>query len=74
MATLDEDCALTPVRLHAVRCRVHLEEDGWHAETTGPQSSHILSSLRGADAIALIPAGEGTLAAGSRVEIELLES
>jgi len=73
-ATLDEDCELTPVRLHAVRCRVHLEDDGWHAETTGPQSSHILSSLRGADAIALIPAGEGTLVAGSRVEVELLES
>jgi molybdopterin molybdotransferase len=73
-AILDEDCELTPQRLHAVRCGVHLEADGWHAQTTGPQSSHILSSMRGADAIALLPAGEGTLAAGSRVEIELLES
>jgi len=72
IATLDEDCELTPGRMHASRCRLTLEPDGWHASTTGPQSSHILSSMLSADAIALIPAGEGWLRAGARVSVELL--
>ena len=71
-ATLDEDCELTPGRMHAARCRLRLEPDGWHASTTGPQSSHILSSMLRADAMALIPAGEGWLAAGAQVMVELL--
>jgi molybdopterin molybdotransferase len=72
LATLDEDFELTPGRMHAARCRLKLEADGWHASTTGPQSSHILSSMLSADAIALIPAGEGWLAAGAQVTVELL--
>jgi molybdopterin molybdotransferase len=72
VATLDEDCELTAGRVHAARCRITLEPDGWHARTTGPQSSHILSSMLGADAIALIPAGEGWLAAGTPVAVVLL--
>ena len=71
-ATLDEDLELTPGRMHAARCRIVLGDDGWHARTTGPQGSHILSSMLGADAIALIPAGEGILGAGARVTVELL--
>ena len=71
-ATLDEDLELTPGRMHAARCRIVLGPDGWHATTTGPQSSHILSSMLGADAIALIPAGEGVLRAGAQVTVELL--
>ena len=43
------------------------DDDGWHATTTGPQSSHILTSLLGADALAIIPAGEGVIGAGSQV-------
>jgi molybdopterin molybdotransferase len=72
VARLDEDIELTPRRVHAARCRIHVEADGWHATTTGPQSSHILSSMLGAEALALIPAGDGVLAAGAQVEIELL--
>jgi molybdopterin molybdotransferase len=71
-ATLDEDLQLTPERMHAARCRIVLSPDGWHATTTGNQSSHILSSMLGADAIALIPAGEGILRAGAQVTVELL--
>ena len=56
----------------AVALRIALGPDGWHATTTGPQSSHILSSMLGADAIALIPAGEGVLRAGAQVTFELL--
>jgi molybdopterin molybdotransferase len=72
LATLDEDCEREPARVQAVRCRIDLQPDGWHAITTGPQSSHILTSLLGADALAIIPAGEGVQAAGEQVLIELL--
>ena len=72
VATLEEDCERTPERVQAVRCRLTLHDDGWHAITTGPQSSHILTSLLGADALAIIPAGEGVIGAGSQVLVELL--
>ena len=67
LATLDEDCERERSRVQAVRCRIELHPDGWHAITTGPQSSHILTSLLGADALAIIPAGEGVQAAGEQV-------
>jgi molybdopterin molybdotransferase len=40
------------------------------AAPTGPQGSHILSSLLAADALAMIPAGAGELPAGSTVALE----
>ena len=72
LATIDEDLELTPGRMHAARCRLVLAADGWHATTTGPQGSHILSSMLGAEAIALIPAGDGVLRAGAQITVELL--
>jgi molybdopterin molybdotransferase len=72
VATLAEDCEREPTRVQAVRCRLELHPDGWRATTTGPQSSHILTSLLGADAFAIIPAGNGVLAAGEQVLVELL--
>jgi molybdopterin molybdotransferase len=72
VATLDEDCRRTPARVEAVRCRLALRPDGWHVTPTGVQDSHILTSMLGADALALIPAGSGVLAAGEEVTIELL--
>lgn len=72
LATLDERCERTPLRVQAVRCRLTLHADGWHAMSTGPQDSHVLSSMLGADAVALIPAGDGVVEAGEKVPIELL--
>ena len=72
-ALLEEPFPRTPGRTHAVRCELVLQPDGWHATSTGDQGSHRLSSLLGADAIALIGPGEGELAAGERVTVELLE-
>lgn len=72
MARLDEPIARSPARDQAVRVRLRASEDGWRAAPTGPQGSHQLTSMLGADALALIPAGEGELAAGERVELELL--
>ncbi len=40
---------------------------------TGPQGSHVLTSMLGADGLARIPAGDGELPAGDVVEVELLQ-
>jgi molybdopterin molybdotransferase len=71
-ATLDEPIPRHRTREQAVR--VHLESagDGWHARATGPQGSHMLTSMLGATALARIAPGEGAVAAGERVEVELL--
>ncbi len=42
------------------------------ARPTGEQGSHMLTSMLGADGLALIAAGEGAAEAGDRVEVELL--
>ena len=52
--------------------RIHFDDAG-RATLTGPQGSHVLTSMRGADGLARIPAGGGELAAGTPVEIELLD-
>src|SRR2546430_440812 len=64
--------AKTPGRAHAVRCTLEARADGWHVRPTGPQGSHVLTSMLGARALALLPAERGDVAAGERVEIELL--
>ena len=71
-AVLDAPVALSPDRDQAVRCRLRAADDGFHVEPTGAQGSHRLSSLLGAGAFAIVPAGEGELPAGERVAIELL--
>jgi molybdopterin molybdotransferase len=59
-------------RAHAVRCRVSTREDRLHAEPTGPQASHVLSSMLAADALAILPSAATHIAPGTRVEIEPL--
>jgi molybdopterin molybdotransferase len=71
-AILDEDYPKQPGRAHLVRCRVELRDDGWHASPTGPQGSHVLTSMLDADALAVIPTAAATVHAGERVAIELL--
>jgi molybdopterin molybdotransferase len=69
---LDERYPKRPGRLHAVRCSLDLRDDGWHARPTGPQGSHVLTSMLGADALAMIEAERGDVEAGERVELRLL--
>jgi molybdopterin molybdotransferase len=58
-------------RDEAVRVALEVDPGGLlEARVTGPQGSHMLSSLLGADGLALVPAGDGELPAGAVVEIE----
>lgn len=49
--------------------RVHRLPDGTVAPT-GPQGSHVLSSLLNADALAIIPRGDGAIPQGATVDLE----
>jgi molybdopterin molybdotransferase len=71
-AILDEPYEKRPGRAHLVRCTLRLADDGWHARPTKEQGSHVLTSMLGADALAIVPTASGSLAAGDRVEVELL--
>jgi molybdopterin molybdotransferase len=61
-----------PGRTHAVRCRLELRDDGWLAHPAERQGSHVLTSMLGADCLALLPTESGPLPAGAWVEVELL--
>lgn len=59
-------------REQAVRVRVDHRDGATYATPNGAQGSHMLTSLIGADALAMIPAGDGELAAGAPVALEPL--
>ncbi|HEY8583333.1 MAG TPA: gephyrin-like molybdotransferase Glp [Capillimicrobium sp.] len=70
-AILAEAVERNAQRDEAVRVRLATDEDGRLTATpTGPQGSHILSSMLAADGLALVERGEGELAAGSPVAVE----
>jgi molybdopterin molybdotransferase len=72
-AILDEVYEKRPGRAHAVRVSLQLADDGWHATPTRPeQASHILTSMLGADALAMVPSGSEGVAAGETVDLELI--
>jgi molybdopterin molybdotransferase len=71
-ATLGEAVRRNPHREQAVRVRLERDGQGTRAFLNGAQGSHILTSLVGADALAMIPPGEGTLAAGAVVALRQL--
>jgi molybdopterin molybdotransferase len=61
-----------PAREQALRVRLEDRDSSTIATPNGPQGSHLVTSLLGADALAFIPAGEGELAPGSTVVVEYL--
>jgi molybdopterin molybdotransferase len=71
-ATLEEAIPRHRTREQAVRVRLETSDDGWRARPTGPQGSHMLTSMLGAAALARIAPGDGEVPAGERVEVELL--
>jgi molybdopterin molybdotransferase len=72
LARLDGPIEANADRDQAVRCLLRMADDGWHAEPTGPQGSHVMSSMLGAGALAIVPAGDRDLGPGEQVVIELL--
>jgi molybdopterin molybdotransferase len=72
-AVLGVDVPRNPHREQAVRVRLTRGGDGQPvAVPNGAQGSHILTSLLGADALAMIPAGQGAAPAGSVVALQEL--
>ena len=71
-ARLAVDVPRTPARDEALRVELSAGEHGLEARPTGPQGSHVLTSMLRADGLALIPAGDDDLPAGTAVEVELL--
>ncbi|HSC21277.1 MAG TPA: gephyrin-like molybdotransferase Glp [Solirubrobacterales bacterium] len=72
-ATLATAYRKKPGKAHYLRCRLELTDQGWRAHLTrDTQGSHLLTSMLAADALAVIPADREEIAAGERVEVELL--
>jgi molybdopterin molybdotransferase len=71
-AVLAEGIRRRRERERAVTVRLALGAQATVATPTGPQESHLVSSLFGADALAIIPKGDGELPAGSIVTLERL--
>jgi molybdopterin molybdotransferase len=71
-ATLATPYEKTTDRSEAVRCQLELTANGWVATPRPRQGSHVLTSLLGADCLAIVPPAARRLEAGEQVEIELL--
>lgn len=71
-ARLGVTVARNPDREQALRVRLERRDGALLAFRNGAQDSHLVSSLLGAHALALIPAGDGELEAGSVVALEEL--
>jgi molybdopterin molybdotransferase len=57
-------------RTSVIRCYAELRDDGWHVTPNGDQRSHILTSMIGLPALALVPEDRELLPAGEPVDIE----
>jgi molybdopterin molybdotransferase len=70
-ARLTEPIEKPPGRLHFVRVRLSSAGDEWWATPTGPQGSHIQSSLVGCHGVARFAADETKLERGAAVTVEV---
>jgi molybdopterin molybdotransferase len=70
-ARLEETIEKIPGRLHFVRVRLAASQDGWTATPTGPQGSHIQSSLVGCHGVARFAADLERLERGAEVVVEV---
>ncbi|MCC6446518.1 MAG: molybdopterin molybdotransferase MoeA [Armatimonadetes bacterium] len=71
-AVLEHDLKHSTGRLEFARARTRLENGQYVTASTGPQGSHQLRSMLGANSFILAPADRGLLPAGSRVRVQLL--
>jgi molybdopterin molybdotransferase len=70
-ARLTEKITKRPGRLHFVRVRLEPRSDGWRATPTGPQGSHIQTSLVECDGVARFARDASVLEVGEEVVVEL---
>jgi molybdopterin molybdotransferase len=70
-ATLSQELRKSPERLQFVRVALEWSEGGWVARPTGPQGSHIQSSLVGAHGLAIFERDETLLEEGAHVTVEV---
>jgi molybdopterin molybdotransferase len=59
-------------RTSVIRCSAEMRDDGWHVTPNGDQRSHILTSMIGLPALALVPDDREVLRAGEPVDIEFV--
>ncbi len=59
-------------RTSVIRCFAEMHDDGWHVTPNGDQRSHILTSMLGVPALALVPEDREVLPAGEPVDIEFV--
>jgi molybdopterin molybdotransferase len=71
-AVLGTELPRNPRREQAVRVALTDGPEGVTATPTGAQGSHILSSLLAADALGMIPMGDGVVAAGDEITLRAL--
>jgi molybdopterin molybdotransferase len=71
-AVLGTELARNPRREQAVRVSLDDGPNGVTATLTGAQGSHILSSLLAADALGMIPMGDGVVATGDEITLRAL--
>ena len=71
-ATFGADYAKKPGRAHALRCRLQPGPLSWVATPTKEQGSHVLTSMLGADGLAILPGPAAGIGVGDRVDVELL--
>jgi molybdopterin molybdotransferase len=73
-AALGADHRSVPGRAEAIRVRLEPGPRGWVATPTGPQGSHVLTSMIGADGLAFAPTEAEAMRAGEPVPVELLSA
>jgi molybdopterin molybdotransferase len=71
--TVVEDITDQAMRRHYVRAMVEFRDGRFWARTTGPQGSHIMTSMLGANALIIVPEGGTLVHAGDEARALMLE-
>ncbi len=72
-AAIDQEIINTDARRIFVRVNVARTEDGWRAYVTGPQGSGILTSMSGANGLAIVPEDSPLARPGDILKVQLLD-
>ncbi|MDD5647718.1 MAG: molybdopterin molybdotransferase MoeA [Dehalococcoidia bacterium] len=72
-AAIDQEIINDDARRIFVRVHVSRTEDGWKASVTGPQGSGILTSMTGANGLAIVPEDWPLARPGDILKVQLLD-